>query len=112
MLDQPSELTINATAFKARCLGLMEDLARGRLKRVLVTKRGKVITEMTAAVGSTGKPAFVDDGKYPSYWGCMKVPGRELTEADMDAIKRELDTLHAPVDLDEMERPLFEKRPR
>lgn len=72
MLDQPFELTINATAFKARCLGLMDDLSRGRLRRVFVTKHGKVVSEMSAPVPVTHVSTFVDDGQYPSYWGCMK----------------------------------------
>lgn len=89
MLDQPSELTINATAFKARCLGLMDDLSRGRLKLVSVTKHGKIVSVMTAAGVAIERSEFVDDGKYPSYWGCMKTPGLELTEEDWEAIKRE-----------------------
>jgi hypothetical protein len=94
MLDQSSELTINATAFKARCLGLMDALSRGRLKRVFVTKRGKVVAEMRAPADATPKPVFVDDGKYPSFWGCMKPDGRTLSEADWAEIEREAASLH------------------
>ena len=109
MLDQPSELTINATAFKARCLGLMDDLARGRIKRVVVTKRGKPVSVMTTADVAQEKPVFVDDGKYPSYWGCMKIPGLELTEDDWVEIEREIKTIHDPIDLEAMDRDFAEQ---
>jgi antitoxin (DNA-binding transcriptional repressor) of toxin-antitoxin stability system len=38
------EETITATDFKARCLELMDRLARRELDRVLVTKRGRVVS--------------------------------------------------------------------
>ena len=37
------ELTINATAFKATCLELLDRLSDGRLDKVAVTKRGRVV---------------------------------------------------------------------
>jgi hypothetical protein len=104
MRNQSSEMTINATAFKARCLGLMDDLAHGRLKRVLVTKRGKVVAEMGAPAEEIEKTAFLDDGKYPSFWGCMKPLGRKLSSAEWAEIEREAASLHdewpTPEDLD------------
>ena len=109
MLDQPSELTINATAFKARCLGLMDDLARGRIKKVTVTKRGKPLSVMMAADVAQEKPVFVDDGKYPSYWGCMKIPGLEITEEDWAEIEREASSLFDDFDPDQMARNLEEQ---
>ena len=38
--------TINATAFKARCLEILDRLARRELSQVSVTKRGKVVAIM------------------------------------------------------------------
>lgn len=35
--------TINATAFKAKCLDLLDQLAAHRLERLEVTKRGRVV---------------------------------------------------------------------
>ncbi|MFM9852972.1 MAG: hypothetical protein ACKVOJ_09230 [Sphingomonadaceae bacterium] len=82
MLDQSSELTINATAFKARCLGLMDELTRGRLKRVLVTKRGKVVAEMSAPEPTAKKISII---------GCM---AKDVAAIDWDAIEREAASLH------------------
>jgi antitoxin (DNA-binding transcriptional repressor) of toxin-antitoxin stability system len=89
MLDQPSELTINATAFKARCLGLMDDLARGRLKSVRITKHGKVVAEMGRARASVGNALPIDDGKYPSVLGCMIDEPFFQPDFDIEAIKRD-----------------------
>lgn len=82
MLDHPSELTINATAFKARCLGLMDDLNRGRLKRVAVTKHGKIVAEMVAPPPKMKKVSII---------GCM---ADNRQPPDWDAIEREMSSLH------------------
>lgn len=37
----PREQTITATAFKAKCLSLMNDLEDGRIDALIVTRRGK-----------------------------------------------------------------------
>ena len=44
---KPNELTIGVAKFRATCLGLMDDVANGKLDRVIVTKRGKEIAFMT-----------------------------------------------------------------
>ena len=41
------ELTINVTEFKAKCLGLIDDLEAGRLDKVNVTRRGRLHAVMT-----------------------------------------------------------------
>jgi hypothetical protein len=41
-----NELIISATTFKAKCLSLLSDLSEGRLSRVRITKRGKVVGEL------------------------------------------------------------------
>lgn len=86
MLDQPSELTINATAFKARCLGLMDDLARGRLKRVFVTKHGKVVAEMGPPPPKVAKVSII---------GCMADEYPASDDLDWDAVARERAALSA-----------------
>jgi hypothetical protein len=48
-MEKP-ELTISATAFKARCLRLLDDLASGKTSRIRVTKRGKVIVDVLPSV--------------------------------------------------------------
>jgi prevent-host-death family protein len=67
----PSELTIGATEFKARCLDLMKRLADGRLRRVIVTRRGRPVAVMTAPspgedsarvfVGSMAAKTYIPD---------------------------------------------------
>ena len=65
MLDQPSEPTINSTAFKPRRFGLMDDLARGRLKRVVVAKRAypDVAGFAIEGSGARGLATVFPDGK-------------------------------------------------
>ena len=46
-MTKPNELTIGVAKFRATCLGLMDDVANGKLDRVIVTKRGKEIAFMT-----------------------------------------------------------------
>lgn len=44
-----SERTMSASEFKAKCLGVMDELAGGTLARVAITKRGRTVAIMTAA---------------------------------------------------------------
>jgi prevent-host-death family protein len=41
--DQTGEVSIGVTAFKARCLALIDDVAQGKTRRVLLTKRNRPI---------------------------------------------------------------------
>lgn len=41
-------LTITATEFKAKCLALFDQLEGRKIARVVVTRRGKPVAEMTA----------------------------------------------------------------
>ena len=43
------EKTIGVTEFKAKCLGLVKEVEKGRTKRVVLTKRGRPVAELTAA---------------------------------------------------------------
>ena len=50
-MDQVSpELTISATEFRARCLGLFRRLHEGGLREVTVTRRGKPVALVTPHV--------------------------------------------------------------
>jgi hypothetical protein len=40
-------LTVSATEFKARCLSIFKDLEARRVSRVLVTRRGRPVAELT-----------------------------------------------------------------
>jgi antitoxin (DNA-binding transcriptional repressor) of toxin-antitoxin stability system len=42
-----SEYTITASEFKAKCLGLLDQLANGKLTRLSVTKHGRVVAIVT-----------------------------------------------------------------
>ena len=39
----PTERTISASEFKARCLDIFDQLAARKLDRVVITKRGRVV---------------------------------------------------------------------
>ena len=65
------ELTINASAFKARCLALMDDLAAHRLDAVIVTKRGKPVAKLMPPPATQADENLNED-EYPSWWGCMR----------------------------------------
>ena len=47
-MSKPREKTVGVTEFKAKCLGLVNEIAKGRTKRVVLTKRGKPVAELTA----------------------------------------------------------------
>jgi antitoxin (DNA-binding transcriptional repressor) of toxin-antitoxin stability system len=86
-----SHLTINATAFKAKCLDLLSRLDGGKLKRVTVTKRGKPVAVVEAA--------RVPRKPYASAYGFLR--GKVHFAPDYDPFERVID---APIDpfLDEM----------
>jgi prevent-host-death family protein len=42
-----SETTITASEFKAKCLDLLDQLATGKLTRLRVTKRGRIVAVVT-----------------------------------------------------------------
>jgi antitoxin (DNA-binding transcriptional repressor) of toxin-antitoxin stability system len=41
-----AERTVSASEFKAKCLGLLDQLAARKLTRLLITKRGRVVAVM------------------------------------------------------------------
>lgn len=94
-----TELTINATEFKAKCLDLMDQLARRRLTKITVTKRGKAISIMQPADPS---PELVP------LFGCMKdmAPAGPI---DWDAVEREASNLWPEIDLEALDRKVFEQ---
>jgi hypothetical protein len=73
-------LEISATEFKAKCLALFKELEAHRLRKVVVTRRGKPVAELTAPKAK----AF-------DLYGCMKgrviiPPGVDLTEPILEDI--------------------------
>ncbi len=80
------ELTISASAFKARCLDLMDQLASHKLTRITVTKRGKPVSVVQPPPPSPAKQSIV---------GCMahKIP--QLTDEEWIEVEREVAALSA-----------------
>jgi antitoxin (DNA-binding transcriptional repressor) of toxin-antitoxin stability system len=71
-------LRVSATEFKARCLAIFRDLEARRLGRVLVTRRGRPVVEVTPAQTTL-----------PTLWGAHRgsvevMPGVDLTEPVLD----------------------------
>lgn len=67
------ELTINASAFKARCLDLMDQIASHKLSRVTVTKRGKPVSVLYAPEPPKPKPSIIDSR-----------PKRRLSDSELE----------------------------
>jgi antitoxin (DNA-binding transcriptional repressor) of toxin-antitoxin stability system len=73
-------LEINVTEFKAKCLTLFKALEARRYDKVVVTRRGKAIAELTPARGGV-----------PDLYGALKgrviiPPGVDLTEPVLEDI--------------------------
>jgi antitoxin (DNA-binding transcriptional repressor) of toxin-antitoxin stability system len=71
-------LRVSATEFKARCLAIFKDLEARRVGRVLVTRRGRPVAELT--------PPRID---LPTLWGAHRgsvqvEPGADLTAPVLD----------------------------
>jgi antitoxin (DNA-binding transcriptional repressor) of toxin-antitoxin stability system len=46
-MTMPTERTIAASEFKAKCLALFDALAQRKLARISITKRGRVVAVLT-----------------------------------------------------------------
>jgi hypothetical protein len=73
-------LEISATEFKAKCLGLFKDLEAHRYTKVVITRRGRPIAELTQS-----------KRQVPDLFGCMKgsviiPPGFDLTKPILEDI--------------------------
>jgi len=72
--NDADELSIGVTAFKARCLALIDDVARGKTRRVLLMKHNRPVA---AIVPVAGCPVEL--------WGALRgtvkvMPGTDLTQ--------------------------------
>jgi prevent-host-death family protein len=77
--DKSDELSIGVTAFKARCLAVIDEVAKGKTRRVLLTKRNRPIA---AIVPVEREPVEL--------WGALRgtvtvAPGTDLTHG-MDEV--------------------------
>ena len=71
-------LEVSASEFKARCLAIFKDLEARRVSRVLVTRRGRPVAELT--------PPRTE---LPTLWGAHRgsvgiAPGTDLTAPVVD----------------------------
>ena len=64
-------LEINVTEFKAKCLNLFKELEARRYDKVVVTRRGKVIAELTST-----------QPEIPDPYGCLA--GRAIIPPELD----------------------------
>lgn len=71
MIDPAAEETMSATAFKARCLEILDRLSARALRRVTVTKRGRVVAVLT--------PPAADATAADPLHGCMRGSVRSPT---------------------------------
>lgn len=74
-----ADLSIGVTAFKARCLALIDDVARGKTRRILLTKHHRPVAAIIPLEGCS-----------TPLWGALRgtvtiAPGIDLT-ADADEI--------------------------
>jgi len=81
--DASGDRTIGVTAFKAQCLALIDDVARGKARRVILMKHNRPIA---AIVPVNQEPVEL--------WGAMRgsvkvAPGTDLTEPTGDTWEAE-----------------------
>jgi antitoxin (DNA-binding transcriptional repressor) of toxin-antitoxin stability system len=74
------QLEISVTEFKAKCLGLFKDLEQRRYSKVVITRRGKPIAELTPP-----------EREVPELWGALKgrvtiPPGVDLTQPVLEDV--------------------------
>jgi prevent-host-death family protein len=74
MIDNLDEKSIGVTAFKSRCLALIDEVAEGKTRRVVLVKHNRPVA------------AVVPLGREPrELWGAMRgtvkvTPGTDLTQ--------------------------------
>jgi antitoxin (DNA-binding transcriptional repressor) of toxin-antitoxin stability system len=68
------EVSIGVTAFKARCLALIDDVARGKTRRVVLMKHNRPVAAIVPMEGSATE-------LWGALRGTVKVgPGTDLTQ--------------------------------
>jgi antitoxin (DNA-binding transcriptional repressor) of toxin-antitoxin stability system len=74
------ETTIGVTAFKSHCLGLIDDVAKGKTKRIVLMKRNRAVAAIVPIEDAEENLGELDD-----LWGAMEgtvtiAPGVDLTD--------------------------------
>jgi antitoxin (DNA-binding transcriptional repressor) of toxin-antitoxin stability system len=75
--DEPA---IGVTAFKSQCLGLIDDVAKGKTKRIILLKHNRPVAAIVPIERDDEDLETLDD-----LWGAMRgtvtiAPGVDLTE--------------------------------
>lgn len=78
--EPADETSIGVTAFKSQCLGLIDDVAKGKTKRIVLMKRNRAIAAIVPIEDQEEDLNTLDD-----LWGAMRgtvsvSPGVDLTE--------------------------------
>jgi antitoxin (DNA-binding transcriptional repressor) of toxin-antitoxin stability system len=73
-----SETTIGVTAFKSKCLGLIDDVAEGKTDRIVLLKHNKPVAAIVPIARDSDDPFEL--------WGAMRgtvtfLPDVDLTES-------------------------------
>jgi antitoxin (DNA-binding transcriptional repressor) of toxin-antitoxin stability system len=73
-----NESAIGVTAFKAQCLGLIDDVAQGKTDRIVLLKHNRPVAAVVPVNDDAGEPFDL--------WGAMRgtvtvAPGVDLTES-------------------------------
>jgi prevent-host-death family protein len=73
-IDPTNEKSIGVTAFKAQCLALIDEVARGKTRRVMLTKHNRPVAAIVP----------VEPGR-AELWGALRgtvkvAPGADLTQ--------------------------------
>jgi len=68
------ETIVGVTAFKAQCLALIDDVARGKTRRVILMKHNRPVAAIVPL-----------EQEFPELWGAMRgsvkvAPGTDLTQ--------------------------------
>ncbi len=77
--DETSETSIGVTAFKARCLALIENVAEGKIGRVVLLKHNRPVAAIVPVEHAPG-----------DLWGALRgtvriPPGTDLTKGTGEA---------------------------
>jgi antitoxin (DNA-binding transcriptional repressor) of toxin-antitoxin stability system len=76
--NSKSKTTIGVTAFKSQCLGLIDDVAQGKIDRIVLLKHNRPVAAIV--------PVIDDSDEVFDLWGAMRgtvtiPPGVDLTES-------------------------------
>jgi antitoxin (DNA-binding transcriptional repressor) of toxin-antitoxin stability system len=78
--ETAAETSIGVTAFKSQCLGLIDDVAKGKTKRIVLMKHNRPVAAVVPFEDEDANLGDLDD-----LWGAMEgtvtiAPGVDLTE--------------------------------